>query len=943
MQKQKIILKNVKENYSLLNRFFLIIPILYLLLPVLIYAYPKGWEKEILIKKNASNPNIFNNNNTIGITYIEKQSNRTSLYIKTSRDNGITWTRSHRIKKNIIQNSDYISIIADDNIIYCCWSDEKGHLNLLKYSVKTNKLISSKKIEDIKPFACLPKLAFDEEKNLHLFFHQEKKEKFILFHILSFDKGDSWSKQHKIAENIDIQIRGQFFPGLLFWGDYIFLVWQNRIHKKEKKSIDDELFFCHSNNLGQDWSSPIQITENIYDDLRPVLIINPQKPTLYLLWEADKDKDWDIYLKQAEIINEDTIEWQDNTHLITETLADSHQILPFFKENNLHLFWYDFRKGKSQLFHKVYNNQLQIILDSAQLSKTKYHSRNSSISLFSNIFYLSWEERNKKKQNIYFKKEDTTVPTPVIISSTHSSNQWSKKANVKIKTKPIKDDSGIKGFSYILDNQPYTIPDILNYNNSKMDLTLYDVPDGINFLHLRAIDNKNNWSDPVHYKIKIDTLGPDITDIIFQPARNNRGLYNVSFSCKYYDSNPIRGFIYQLSENLQHRSLPNRIMTSSNSGTIRNKKEGIWFLHIKGKDKLGNTSRVKSFKVILTSDDAPPTPPVIKSSSYLAGTTSTNRNGDFSYTAVDNIGIKGYNYMITKNANEQLPDKIRTTQTNIHIKKIKDGNWYFMVKAVDFNNNWGTQAEYPFTIDHTPPVIDKIKCNLITNILTNDNQGTTNYTAEINWKLKTEEDNVGYSFTLSKNRKERVLQRMQTMLPTIKYPDLKKDDYYFRIKARDKWGNWSRTRTYSLGLQTRKKIKHKGYIIKAKLFVYDDILYYKVRKGDTLAKIINIVLLTRTPQQYLSSVMKFNKIQNPDLIKKGDYIKFPLLKIKDTIVIEKIRPSFREFIKDKIIRVRRSRKGVSLKREKNLLKLKKNNRILIKVGIFLETGKFYFY
>lgn len=932
----------MSENLNLQDKKLYIIILLFLIIPLNIYSYPQGWYNDKFISKGEW-PHIFINNNIIGVTYLVKQQNQTSVYMKFSNDKGKHWSHPEILVNKIGKRFEYITSTVDNNILYISWGEDDGFLYLLKYNLTNSKVISKQKLSDIKPFACLPKIAIDEEKNIHLFYHRELNEIFTLYHIVSFDKCRSWSKSHKIVEKISSQVCGIFFPDVKFWGDYIYLIWQNKQTQKKEKLINDNLYFSYSNDLGQTWEATEKLTDNKYNNSRPSLIISRDFQNIYTIWESDKQKDWDIFIGKGEILSKDNINWkmEDSFQIISDTSADSFFSKPILKNNNIYIFWYDFRKGKSQLFYRIFNLQTEQLSGEIQLTHIKSHSRKPDVTLFSNAFYLVWEEKHKNYSKIYFKKEDTEIKKPVIYSPTHPTDKWLRKKNVIIRAKKIQDVSGIKGYSYALDNKPSTIPDIINYNTKEFNMGFQNVISGISYIHLRAIDNHDNWSETAHYKIKIDTLGPDITDVEIHPFQGRRNKYNIKFIIKYFDFSKVTGFSYKLSKKIQTK-LPSKIMIKKARGTVKNLEEGIWFFNIKGVDNLGNWSKIKHFKVVLTVDDIPPAPPKIISLTHIINSVSADKNPEFIFSSIDNVGIKGYNYIITKNPNYEPEKSFKTSRTNIKFKNVKDGEWFFIVRSVDYNNNWSMPSIYPFSIDSTGPQIKTILCSIKTNIKKINNK-TIRTTFNVGFKctLKKEEKNIGYSFNITKNKKQRLPLKILSISNKIKYDNLNKTNLYFKVKARDNLGNWGRAKIYHLNLI--EKAKPVKQIIKADLFVYDDILHYRVKRGDNLYKIISFILLTEKPKFFIDSITKYNKIENPDVVVAGSILKFPLLRIKDTIVINKIKPTFLKMIKNKIIKVKRTKDGISLKKEKNLFNLWKNHLILIKLKLFLETGKFYFY
>jgi len=962
-------LLNAKENLTTLSKILIILSLIFFL-PSIIFSYPTGWSQDYSLYKNGWSPKLFISDNVMGITFLSKLSNKTAVYMTLSYDNGKKWSEPKLLVEKIGKRFEYADGNADSNTLYIAWGEDDGYVYLLRYSFTNNQVISRDRIPSVEPFSCLPRIYIDDKTNIHLFFHKEDENKkvFSLYHIISFDKGNTWSKTHKIVEKINIQTRGIFFPSIIFWGDYIMAVWQNRQGGIGDEKLDDELYFSFSKDLGQTWAYPHRLTNNKFDDARPFMILGPDYYTIYLFWESNKTGDWDIYMLKGNILDNDTIEWQpeDTAEVVSETSADSRFAVPLIKDNLLYIFWYDFRENKSQIYYRYYNLDRKTFSEEIRLTDTTRDSKRPSVTLTSNIINVAWEERIENYSEVYFKTEDKEVSEPIIISPTHSSNKWSKNNNVKFETKTIKDESGIKGYSYIFDEYPSTVPDIVNYGSENFEIEFQDVPDGIHYLHIRAIDNNNNWSKTSHYKIMIDTSGPEISDLQVEPYKDELGKYNIKLSWEANDYNKILGYSYNLSTKIL-KDLKNEVIIKTNYVMIHNVKSGAWFFHIIGEDSLGNWGTTKFFRFILTADDIPPTPPQISSSTVEQSQITTDNSPDFKIVSVDNTGIKGYNYEVTTNSNHILKNKLQTTKSNISIKNLNDGKWYLFAKSVDYNDNWSEQSSFSFSVDSTPPQIKMITAVLITNVefitnkslstntqITNEKTVTntitnislstnTNISVTFNWELYQDEDNVTYSYSFSERKIDEPQLKDMTVFTKAEFDHLKKINYYFNVRAKDRYGNWSKPKLFKLILKKKIKKKPIQKISGADLFIYDDILYYRIQSGDKLADIIKRVIKTDKPQLFINSIAKYNKIKNIDIIYVGGVIKFPLLKIKETIVIEKIKPYFLEFIKEKIFLVYYSKDGVKVKKIKNIGWLKKGFYVMVHLPIFFETGKFFFY
>jgi hypothetical protein len=129
------------------------------------------------------------------------------------------------------------------------------------------------------------------------------------------------------------------------------------------------------------------------------------------------------------------------------------------------------------------------------------------------------------------------LPNAVEVSSTTHTNpdQWYQSNTVILNWKK---DVDVVGFSYLLDASPDTIPG--EEINGTIDTITYDqVPDGINYFHIRA-KNSVGWGPTTHFAIRIDSTPPNpFTPTLIQKEDGTYKLYfsthdNTESKLKYY-------------------------------------------------------------------------------------------------------------------------------------------------------------------------------------------------------------------------------------------------------------------------------------------------------------------------------------------------------------------------------------------------------------------------
>lgn len=193
---------------------------------------------------------------------------------------------------------------------------------------------------------------------------------------------------------------------------------------------------------------------------------------------------------------------------------------------------------------------------------------------------------------------------PEIISSTHpDSTKWYNNNNVNFQW-VIGDIKGIEGYSYVLDNNPLTIPDdiidgnenYVNYNN---------IADGIWYFHLKAKRN-GFWGGVSHYAIKIDTTPPAQFPVKASPStRTSQKTLILEFLTTDTTSGIDHYEIKTIPLNLNKMAraqyeTPQVLFTEAQSPHILQLDYGDYDVYVRAYDKAGNFTENKTRIKIVT-------------------------------------------------------------------------------------------------------------------------------------------------------------------------------------------------------------------------------------------------------------------------------------------------------------------------------------------------------
>jgi hypothetical protein len=856
-----------------------------------------GWENPLKINDTrfASNPEFINNQRIAGIIYIDSTFHTNGLYCSITTDEGRTWSKPRYILESTSGRLYPISAISKNNIIYVTFNDDDDLLYFTKSTNLGMTWLKPMRLPTKSTFSFLPKIIVDAAGSIHIFYHEEMKGKFTLYQMTSKDSGTTWTEPKVVLKDLGItdpsKERGNFFPTIVSFHDSLYMALQSRSGGGEEK-IYDELYFVSSLDNGKTWANPTRLTFQKMDDVRPFLIQHPSetlgtnvKTELHLFWERNVSNAWNIFHQKGLVLRNNEIDWGD-AEQFTFSQNGAHYPQAFMYKDLMYLFWYQFYDGMDQIFFKTYNFTEKQWSPEKRFTYDKTdNKREVCTTLASNIF-VCWQSEDKKKNSssIILRSLDRSTPKPVLYSESHKEGVYSTNRHLKMSINPIDDPSGIKGYAYILDSNPGTVPDIMNSEFSNFSTEIDIDRDGVQYFHLRSIDKADNWSETATFKVCIDTSLPEILSI--SSPDFNEGLSTStasgSFIIQAQAVSGMAGYSFSLGSG---QAVPpvKRILSSSNVIPVTVQAKGDVVFTVSAMNNTGKWSSPRSFKFKYQGDITPPSAPFVSSLTHPESLVSSNRDARFTWRSDDASGIRGYSYSLSLESNTPVPEKVLTTATQWTFSGLKNGRYFLQVRSEDTAENWSGSATYSFTVfaDKEGPVFTAF--DLATDIQ-EFMQTTNSLIPELafHWNA---EDGSGirdyrYFFT-DRLPRDHDFDWTTILSNGIVFTNLSRENYYFYLTADDIKGNQSSVTMMPVLLS-------KAVVVTS---LTDNITHpagrridwvEKIRTGDTLTRIISRVLKVRNAdilKGLTKSVAWYNLMGDLDLIYPDDKIRFPVVTV----------------------------------------------------------------
>lgn len=451
-----------------------------------------GWEKNrTLTLTNGFKPSVTCTKTHVFASYVKKtEGGTTDIFFRASVDEGINWGPEIRIT-SMPGNSEDPRVLFADNRIYIVWTDYADGNAEIYFTYSQDPLgeefgkpqrVTSDPADSIQPHII------STGYKLVLVWADDRAGDYEIFSRIYDPLVKKWEEEVQITRFSG----GSFYPYALAVVDDIHLVWQ----KKDGEFW--RVLYSRSAN-GKSWAKALDISVGLDSAYEPRFIYSSEG--IKVLFQAEKNAELNLYMNT---FDEMTSHWLIPMAVTRDiNIERSPRILSTV--NGLFALWFDYSEGNNEIFASQSTNEGLTWETRMNISDTPGNSHNfeAVYNAVNDNIYVIWEEDDRG--NILFTSRDRSCPAPSIAACSHNSNEWSYKKDVIIKWTLDEDSSGIKDYAYLIDELPETKPDLFIASFPVDEAKFYNLKDGIWYFHLIARDNMDNLSEPLHYRIKINS------------------------------------------------------------------------------------------------------------------------------------------------------------------------------------------------------------------------------------------------------------------------------------------------------------------------------------------------------------------------------------------------------------------------------------------------------
>ncbi len=379
---------------------------------------------------NTSGQNIAASGSTIHVTWYDDRDGNYEIYYKRSTDAGLSWGADVRItnQSNISWDP---SISASGMNVLIVWVDTRDGFFAAYYKQSTDNGATwgpHTRVTSTNSVQTTPFSSYNGNI-IHLVWVDERDGNQEIYYKHSVNNGNNWSSDDRITSQAEPSRHPRIAsPNLL----NTHIVWEDY-----RDGPDPEIYYKRSTDGGDTWGGAVRLTNNADDSEYPA--ITASGTNVFVAWDDDRDGNSEIYFKRS---TNNGSSWGADTRLTYDPGVSTFPSI-FSSSGSfgqyVHIAWQDTRDGVSnyEIYYKLSSDYGTSFLGDTRLTNNASFSGVASIAALSNSVNIIWEENRDGNSEIYYKRNPTGNPVGVTNINSEIPEEFSLSQNYPNPFNPV--------------------------------------------------------------------------------------------------------------------------------------------------------------------------------------------------------------------------------------------------------------------------------------------------------------------------------------------------------------------------------------------------------------------------------------------------------------------------------------------------------------------------
>jgi len=263
------------------------------------------WSGDTRLTNNIAtsvNPAVSISVNTLTVVWNDDREGNNEIYFKRSTDGGYNWDPTVRITDNT-SSSTNPSISALTDRIYIAWQDNRDGNNEIYYNYSTNTGTSwgaDTRLTNNAASSKLPCISAEPGSPstlVHVVWQDDRDGNNEIYYRRSVINGTVWEPVQRITNSSGNSLAPAIITSS---NNFVHLVWED-----DRAAGIYGIYYNRSTNGGISWSSDLKLNTSTATARKPLIVRTSFE--IHVVWQDNRDNDYEIYYKQNLVGNVTTI------------------------------------------------------------------------------------------------------------------------------------------------------------------------------------------------------------------------------------------------------------------------------------------------------------------------------------------------------------------------------------------------------------------------------------------------------------------------------------------------------------------------------------------------------------------------------------------------------------------------------------------------------------
>ena len=300
------------------------------------------WETDTRLTEDpnwSSIPSVAVLGENVHVVWEDERDGNLEIYYKRSTDGGTTWQTDTRLTDDIVPEGQP-SVAVTGSYVHVVWGDFLMGGSGIHYRRSTD---GGATWETQIQICNAPGFSFGSSiavsgSDVHIVWG-DSRHGFTnneIYYRRSSDGGVNWGPETRLTNDDDFS----FAPSVAVLGDNVHVVWQ------DDRDANDEIYYKRSTDGGTTWEADTRLTDDSNGSQYPSIAVSGSN--VHVAWIDDRDANEEIYYKRS---TDGGTTWETDTRLTDDPDGSQYPSIAV-AGTNVHIVWQDDRDGNWEIYYK---------------------------------------------------------------------------------------------------------------------------------------------------------------------------------------------------------------------------------------------------------------------------------------------------------------------------------------------------------------------------------------------------------------------------------------------------------------------------------------------------------------------------------------------------------------------------------------------------------------